>query len=454
MREKRLTPRSERGSLQNMVMNVQQEIVSRTRAAIASRVSRDKSESVLNTPSPLPSSQDSAGSILAARIDALFKVVRAAYLATPANAGILMVILWGPITVDVLLGWFGAVVAVTLVRLGMHRRYVTRGANDASAAVWERRFALGALAAGALWTFPMMVLFPAGAPLLQMAVIFIVGGMIVGSTGIYAASRLSFYSFGTLPFITVVLQLVMQEEATYKLLALTVVFFGVAMVKVHGDIHRSLMETLRARFSLASLLEQLRASDARLRDAIEHFPGGFALWDERGRLSLCNQSFANLYGAGKLADEVAGMTYLQAAENACLVEQPPAGHVQDRDGWIASSVARQQQADGRLHQFQLRDGRWMQSKWARTRRGAVVGMVDDITELKRARDSYFDLVRRKTSSWTRCRSGWCSSNAACSCVATSGSNPCWAMQPASWPASLRARFFFRIPPGQACSAMR
>src|SRR5687767_9005596 len=105
--------------------------------------------------------------LVAARVDALFSVARRAYFATLANAGLLILVLWEAFPAALLLTWFGVLVAITLARIGFHRSYARDAARRAPQR-WESLFALGAVAAGALWTFPAAVFLPVSDPLLQM----------------------------------------------------------------------------------------------------------------------------------------------------------------------------------------------------------------------------------------------------------------------------------------------
>src|SRR5215470_4887520 len=146
------------------------------------------------------------GRLTAARVAALFNVARPAYFASIALAGLLLLVLWEALPAAVLGAWFGLLVAVTLARLVLHRAYL-RSDPRADAGRWERRFALGALAAGALWTFPAAVFVPETDALAQMAVIFVVGGSIIGSAGVYAPSPAAFYAFSVLPLLAIVGQL-------------------------------------------------------------------------------------------------------------------------------------------------------------------------------------------------------------------------------------------------------
>jgi diguanylate cyclase (GGDEF)-like protein/PAS domain S-box-containing protein len=205
--------------------------------------------------------------LAAARVAALFSVAKTAYATTIAAGGLLLAILWNAFPAQVLLAWFGALLAVTLVRIAFHRHYL-RDPGRLAPRIWEARFAVGAIAAGALWTIPSAVFFPAGDPLLQMAVIFVVGGNVIGAAGVYAASPAAFYGFCVPPILGAAVQLALQPGRSYQLLALLALVFGVAMARVYRDLHGYIVGTLRARTENEELLSRAAQSEAQLRDAI------------------------------------------------------------------------------------------------------------------------------------------------------------------------------------------
>ncbi len=329
-------------------------------------------------------------SLEAARVSTLYRVARPAYATTLANAAILVAVLWGARQETELLGWYAAVLVVTLARIALHRSFAHAGAAGA-ARRWEHRFALGALTTGAIWAYAPAVLFPDSGPLLQMAVVFVVGGSIIGAAGIYAASRLAFYAFAALPSVAIAAQLLLQPGRTYKLLGLTVVVFGLVMVRVYRDIHGAVIEALRARLRNEELTQRLAGSEARLRDAIESFPDAMAVWDGDDRLVVCDDAYAQLFGGGRRAGELVGAPFVEIARNAYQNERP-AGYAGREQDWIEARVHRHRAGAGVLRQFQTRDGRWKQAKSVRTVLGGNVSVVTDITDLKRAQEAYLAVL--------------------------------------------------------------
>ena len=333
---------------------------------------------------------DQDRSLEAARVSTLYRVARPAYATTLINAAILVAVLWGARDETALLGWYAAVLVVTLARLALHRSFGRAGAAGA-ARTWEHRFALGALATGLTWTYAPAVLFPVTGPLLQMAVVFVVGGSIIGAAGIYAASRLAFYAFAALPSVAIAAQLLLQPGRIYKLLGLTIVVFAMVMVRVYRDVHGAVIEALRARLRNEELTQRLAGSEARLRDAIESFPEAIAVWDGEDRLIVCDDAYAQLFGGGRRAGELVGTPFIEIARNAFRAEQP-VGYIGREDDWIAERVHEHRQGSGALRQFHTRDGHWKQGKSVRTVLGGYVSVVSDITDLKRAQDAYLGVL--------------------------------------------------------------
>lgn len=123
--------------------------------------------------------------------------------------------------------------------------------------------------------------------------------------------------------------------------------------------------------------DALRRSERRLRDAIEALQEGFVLWDAEDRLVMCNTRHRELY-AGLNDLLVPGVHFealLQAAlERRLVMIQEP------QNDWLARR--RQLHREGGSVDLQQSDGRWIQLTERRTAEGGVVGVGNDITELR------------------------------------------------------------------------
>jgi diguanylate cyclase (GGDEF)-like protein/PAS domain S-box-containing protein len=164
------------------------------------------------------------------------------------------------------------------------------------------------------------------------------------------------------------------------LLVLLALVLGVAVVRAYRD--------LRERAEREKLLARVAQSEAQLRDAIESFPEGIAVYDAEDRLVVCNENYARVYGDGKGARELAGTPQPVIAQNAMAVEVLPPEYAGRSEAWVAEVIEQRRGANGAVRLFQTVDGRWLHGRWVRSRDGGIVSMFADVTELRRAQDAY------------------------------------------------------------------
>jgi len=302
-------------------------------------------------------------------------------------------LLWSPNSSGALAGWLAALAAVTIARIALHLAY-RRKRDRFDATRCEGAYALGAFAAGAIWIVPLLLFFPEGNPLLQMALIVVVASSVVGATSLYAASPPAFLGYCVLPIVGVMTQLAQQPGRTYQLLALLALVFCAAMVKVYFDIRRGVLDTLNARIRNDDLVTRLAFGEAQLRDAIESFPEGIAVYDASDRLLVCNDTYAQVYGGGRSATQLAGLPYAEIARVAMDVKEVPPEYEGRRQDWLADRLARRRSGAGAVRHIRTRDGRSLQGRFVRTG-GGIVSMFTDVTGLNRAQDAYRRLVEQE-----------------------------------------------------------
>jgi diguanylate cyclase (GGDEF)-like protein/PAS domain S-box-containing protein len=322
----------------------------------------------------------------AERVATLYRVSRGGSYASLANGLILVAALWGAVPAAELLAWLGALVALTLARVGLQRSHAARPAARAPLR-WERLFGAGALAAGVAWTLPAVLFLPQVEPLLQVAVIFVTGGSIIGAASVYATSRMAFYAFSLPPLAGVALVLALQPGRVYPMLAAMVLVFGAVMMRVFHESHGAILGMLRAQAERDGLLARVATSEAQLRDAMQSFPEGIAIWDADDRLVVCNDAYAAVYGGGRAAAELPGTPYAVIIDNALQIEQPPADYAARREQWLRDRLERRRAGSGATRFYRLKDGRSMHGSWVRSRAGGSVSVFVDITELREAREA-------------------------------------------------------------------
>ena len=147
--------------------------------------------------------------------------------------------------------------------------------------------------------------------------------------------------------------------------------------------HLAVERADQAQQAILESAQDARAAQTMLRDAIEGFPGGFALFDSDDRLVLCNQRHREMYP--EIADLLvpgvlfADLARAVAERNVVRGTGPPDAYVQER-------LHHRRQQSAPLEQ-QMNDGRWVLVNEQGTQNGQMVVVHTDITQLKRASEA-------------------------------------------------------------------
>lgn len=120
------------------------------------------------------------------------------------------------------------------------------------------------------------------------------------------------------------------------------------------------------------------AARARLQDAIDALPEGFALFDPEDRLVTCNAHYREL-NPESVPAIVVGNTFEAMLRFGIERGQYPQATAQTED-WIDERMARHRQPEGELMQQQ--DGnRWLRISERKTRDGGTATVITDVTKM-------------------------------------------------------------------------
>lgn len=192
-------------------------------------------------------------------VRALFANHRAAYPATIVAAILLGVLFATPDGSRTILYLVGGVVATELLRALIHLVFHVWGVNRLALSLesWERIFFAGGLLAATAWGLTVWFLFPAGSPLLQVALTLTV--LAVNALTAVAANGqfrfvLGFTALTTLPLIA---RLLMATDPVSGLLGLLVLAATGLALSAAAFSTRHLRELLELRFSYSNMAQDL-----------------------------------------------------------------------------------------------------------------------------------------------------------------------------------------------------
>lgn len=166
---------------------------------------------------------------------------------------------------------------------------------------------------------------------------------------------------------------------------------GVFDWSVFGDSRANTVLLINA-VLLGVLLGLARASRIKTRayltDAIQSMGDGLALFDHKDRLVICNQAYAEKFGAGDNPQTLAGK-HIEAVVRLRLAVagSPPKEFPGSDEDWVRERVRQHREADGTSHFHVDEGGHWIRIVKRRTHDGGVVGVYSDVTQLKRAAES-------------------------------------------------------------------
>lgn len=127
--------------------------------------------------------------------------------------------------------------------------------------------------------------------------------------------------------------------------------------------------------------EEVKQKHRQLIEAIDAFPGGFAVFDASDRLTLCNQTWKDFYpDIGDMA--IPGAKFEDLLRGIISADRRQ-GYYNYGAFWLEKRLAMHRNGTTDIER-RLRSGRWIRSTERRTEEGGVIGILTDITDRKAA----------------------------------------------------------------------
>ncbi len=219
------------------------------------------------TPASLEAEQpeitdDAALQIYAEQVGYLYHLSRLGYTGTLISAVIIGIALWDVGTRELLMGWLGMVLVVTLARYLLYRAFLNAAPAASSSRTWARYFVIGSGAMGIMWGALGTLLYPTQFIPHQFLVIFLIIGMVATAMIILAPLRAAFLVFVVPAMVPTIIMVFVQDTALHYFMGvLTLVFFGVMMGN-SPVISGMIRESLRMKYENSKLIRRLSAAHA------------------------------------------------------------------------------------------------------------------------------------------------------------------------------------------------
>ena len=203
--------------------------------------------------------------ILSAQIRLLYANTNIAVSVTFVAATMLALLEWGLVRSGAVLGWWAYMMAVAAARFTLGRRYEADEAGDAE----DRRlraFTMGVGLAGAGWGAAGLLLYPQGELLSQVFLVFVLGGMMLGSAPLLAPRPEAFLAFLIPTGLGPTLRLALQGDRTHAAMALLAGVFTVSTAIITYRIHLAVLGSLALQFENSDLVQDVLAAQRQTED--------------------------------------------------------------------------------------------------------------------------------------------------------------------------------------------
>ncbi len=201
------------------------------------------------------------------QVDLLYSHVPFAAVLSAVNAVILAVAQHSVVPPATIGLWVGYILLVNLLRLRWTYRYHHTPAAARETRPWERLFLTGVVLSGMGWGAAGIWLAPAGEPLHQMFVVFVLAGMTAGAVMALSARREAFFAFA-LPALTPMIVTCFQRGTTVSVaMAAMGCLFAALASAIAIRLSRTIAASLELRYDNHVLIADLTRQVAQRRQA-------------------------------------------------------------------------------------------------------------------------------------------------------------------------------------------
>jgi PAS domain S-box-containing protein len=206
-----------------------------------------------------PQSTDAADEVYAEQVRVLYENSRQGLTATLVNALLVAFADRDLVPVGTLAAWFGSLGLITGLRFLLLRGFWRAPRAPAEARRWDAYFTAGACASGVLWGAAGFLLFPQESLAHQTFLAFVLGGMVAGAAGAYAARLRAYLAFAVPALLPITVRFLAAGEGLPLLMGeMTLLFFG-AMTLVAARTRTMTAASLRLRFENKGLIGVLQS---------------------------------------------------------------------------------------------------------------------------------------------------------------------------------------------------
>jgi PAS domain S-box-containing protein len=180
------------------------------------------------------------------------------------NALVVTAVLWHASAHSASVTWLVVVCAVAMARTLVARRYRRRARAPGEVRTWARVFVAGAAVNGIGWGAAALLFHQPDAPVHDMFIAFVLGGMTAGAASSNASYLPAFAAFALPALAPITVRFAGTHDHIHAAMAFMLALFGVAVAAIARTGSRAIVNAIRLRLHNEALLANLGAAQAHL----------------------------------------------------------------------------------------------------------------------------------------------------------------------------------------------
>jgi signal transduction histidine kinase/ActR/RegA family two-component response regulator len=221
-------------------------------------------------PTTAPAGSTAPGGALDSRLEDHRPQVRAAQtrlLYDNVNTGVAITVVialllayaqWDVVAPAVVVPWLVYMVVISIGRFVLAQQYWKAAPAEGATGQWNAAFVAGtALAAGG-WAAGAIALYPASPPMNEILVVFVIGGVMLGSASLLAARPEAFVTFLLPTGLVTSWRVASQGDEQHLIMGFLGAVFTVATLITTWRFHLAIESSFTLRFTNQNLIESLR----------------------------------------------------------------------------------------------------------------------------------------------------------------------------------------------------
>ena len=165
---------------------------------------------------------------------------------------------WDVVSHAVVVPWLLYMFAVSIVRLALAQQYWRAPSTRLTNGKWNTAFVVGTALAAAGWGAGVIALYRSSSPMNDVLLVFVIGGVMLGSASLLAARPEAFLTFLLPTGLMTSWRIATQGDEEHLIMGFLGVLFTAATIVTTWRFHLAIESSLRLRFANQNLIENLR----------------------------------------------------------------------------------------------------------------------------------------------------------------------------------------------------